>query len=62
MLRTLTVRGVIMVGQQNLENRRAVEHYGKVKVVGSVPLLAKMNRAALVEVFRRNFNRKVFAA
>ncbi|MGB7562366.1 MAG: dethiobiotin synthase, partial [Candidatus Acidiferrales bacterium] len=58
----LDLRGVIMVGQPNLENRRAVEHYGKVKVVGSVPLLAKMNRAALVEVFRRNFNRKVFAA
>ena len=34
----LDVRGVIMVGKPNLENRKAIERYGKVQVVGLVPL------------------------
>ncbi|HLW81425.1 MAG TPA: dethiobiotin synthase [Candidatus Acidoferrales bacterium] len=56
----LDLRGVIMVGKPNRENRRAIEHYGKIEVVGSVPPLKKMNRAVFLEVFRRNFNREVF--
>lgn len=57
----LDLRGVIMVGKPNRDNRRAIEHYGEIDVVGSVPFLAKINRATLLEVFRRNFDRKVFA-
>lgn len=57
----LDLRGVIMSGKTNNENRRAIEHYGKIEVVGSVPPLKKMNRAIFVEVFRRHFDRKAFA-
>ncbi len=57
----LDLRGVIMVGKPNRENRRAIEHYGEIAVVGAVPLLKKINRATLLRVFRRNFDRKVFA-
>lgn len=56
----LDLRGVIMVGKPNRENRRAIEHYGKIEVVGSVPPLKKMNRAVFLEIFRRNFNREAF--
>lgn len=58
----LDFRGVVMVGKANLENRAAIEHYGDAEVVGAVPLLAKINRAALIRVFCNNFNRKVFSA
>lgn len=57
----LDLRGIIMVGKPNRDNRRAIEHYGGVEVVGTVPFLAKINRATLLQVFRRNFDRKVFA-
>jgi len=57
----LEVRGVIMVGKPNRENRRAIEHYGEIEVVGAVPLLKKIDRAALLAIFRRNFDRGVFA-
>lgn len=33
------VRGVVMAGEENIENRRAIEGYGKVPVVGRVPWL-----------------------
>jgi len=58
----LDLRGVVMVGKENRENRAAIEHYGEIEVVGAVPLLSKINRSTLVRVFRKNFNRQVFSA
>jgi len=58
----LDVRGVIMVGQPNPENQKAIERYGDVQTVGVVPLLKKLNRWQLLRVFRRTFDRKVFRA
>jgi dethiobiotin synthetase len=57
----LTVRGVVMVGKRNLENRRAIEHFGKVQVIGAVPYLHSLHRAALLKVFRKHFDREVFS-
>jgi dethiobiotin synthetase len=57
----LDLRGVILSGKPNLENRRAIEHYGQIEVLGAVPFLAKINRATLLQAFRRNFNAKAFA-
>ncbi len=54
----LDLRGVILSGKPNRDNRRAIEHYGAIEVVGVVPFLAKINRATLLNVFRRNFNAK----
>ncbi len=31
----LPVRGVIMVGKPNLDNRKAIERYGDIQVVGT---------------------------
>jgi dethiobiotin synthase len=56
----LDVRGVIMVGKPDRENRKAIEHYGRTEVVGTVPLLKKIDRKALLGVFRKNFDHKVF--
>lgn len=57
----LDLRGVILSGKPNRDNLRAIEHYGKIEVVGSIPFLAKINRATLLNVFRRNFDAKAFA-
>ncbi|HET7150633.1 MAG TPA: dethiobiotin synthase [Candidatus Acidoferrum sp.] len=58
----LDVRGVILSGKPNRENRRAIEHYGKIEVLGAVPPLNKMNRAIFREIFRRHFHRQAFNA
>jgi hypothetical protein len=55
------VRGVIMVGSQNLNNRKAIEHYGKVAVVGTIPVLARIDRRALLRIFQKHFDRRAFA-
>ena len=33
------VRGVVMIGKENRDNERAVEHYGDVPIVGRIPVL-----------------------
>lgn len=57
----LEVRGVIMVGKPNLENCLAIEHYGEIPIVGTVPILKKVDHRALLRVFHRNFDSRVFA-
>ena len=56
----LNVRGVILAGKPNAENRKAIEHYGKVAVVGAVPPLKTIDRRALLGAFYRNFDPRVF--
>jgi len=56
----LDVRGVVMVGKPNAENRKAIEHYGRIRVIGLVPPLSRINRRALLAVFARHFDRKAF--
>jgi dethiobiotin synthetase len=57
---SVDIHGVIMVGKPNRENRKAIEHYGRIAVVGVVPQLKQIDRRALLEVFRRDFDPKVF--
>ena len=58
----LDLRGVILSGKPNRDNRRAIERYGKIEVLGAVPPLTKMNRAIFREIFRRHFHRQAFEA
>ena len=45
--RSLSVAGVLMVGQPDPENRLAIETYGRVSVVGELPPLDPLTPAAL---------------
>jgi dethiobiotin synthase len=54
------VHGVVMIGKENIENRRAIEHYGKVPVIGHIPVLRQISREALLEVFAKNFDGQAF--
>ena len=56
----LNVRGVIMCGKPNADNRRAIEHYGHVKVVGVVPPLKKLDRNTLLDTFHKSFQPRIF--
>jgi hypothetical protein len=49
-----------MVGKPDRENRRAIEHYGDVRVAGTVPRLKRIDPGALQAVFNRHFDHKVF--
>lgn len=57
----IPIHGVALIGDENIENRRAVEHYGKIRVVGRIPMLKQIDRAALLEVYEKHFEHEVFA-
>jgi dethiobiotin synthetase len=57
---SLTLRGVVMIGKPNADNYRAIERYGHVPVIGSIPWLAKIDRETLVSVFQEHFDRSAF--
>lgn len=56
----VNMRGVVVLGEENLENRRAIEHYGHIPVIGHVPWLGSIDRKALVEVFETRFEKGYF--
>jgi dethiobiotin synthase len=56
----LDLRGVIMVGKANLENRKAIERYGAVRVIGRLPHLPRLNRETILRAFRAHFDRRAF--
>ena len=56
----VNVRGVVMVGKPNADNRKAIEHYGEIRVVGAVPPLKKLDRSSLLNAFHKNFDPRVF--
>jgi dethiobiotin synthetase len=54
------VKGVVMVGPRNRDNERSVERFGGVPLVGWIPWLNKIDRQALLQVFRDNFDPQYF--
>jgi len=47
--RSLSVAGVVMVGEKNSDNREAIERYGNVFVLGELPLLKPLDAATLAQ-------------
>jgi dethiobiotin synthase len=56
----LPICGVALIGDKNIENRRAIEHYGSVRVIGHIPILEQINRAALLDVYEKHFDHQAF--
>ncbi len=57
----LPVHGVVLIGDQNRENRETIERFGHVRVIGEVPKLPNLHRTALMQVFMNHFDRAAFA-
>jgi dethiobiotin synthetase len=57
----VSIRGVVMIGEGNADNERAIERYGEAPVVGRIPALKCICYRTLVDVFDTEFDRAVFA-
>ena len=56
----LPICGVVLIGEENIENRRAIEHYGQVPVIGHIPMLQEINRASLLKAYEKHFDHRAF--
>ena len=57
----LPVHGVVLIGDQNRENRETIERFGHVRVIGEVPRLPNLHRTALIQIFMNHFDRAAFS-
>jgi dethiobiotin synthetase len=60
--RDIKVAGVVINGEKNPENKKAIEEFGAVNILGEVPLLADFSRDSLLKCFKDNFLAQEFAA
>jgi dethiobiotin synthetase len=56
----LNLIGVVMIGEENVENMNAIEHYGNIPVVGQIPLLPTINQTTLRNAYENHFDREAF--
>ncbi len=52
---------VVLIGDQNRENRETIERFGHVRVIGEIPKLPNLHRTALMQVFMNHFDRAAFS-
>lgn len=53
--RGIPIIGVIMNGPVNESNRKAIEHYGEIEILGELHELDSMNRSALIRSYKNFF-------
>ena len=56
----IPVAGVILNGEENRDNRAALERFGQVPTLGWIPPLPQVSRQALRRVFDANFDKSHF--
>lgn len=54
--RDLEIYGVIMSGEPNTENKKAIEHYGRVRVLAEIPKFATMDKQTIKNWTEENKN------
>jgi len=56
----IEIAGAVMIGEPNADNREAIAQYGRVRVVGEIPRLPELDRAALLNAFSKHFDHAFF--
>lgn len=56
----IPVHGVVPIGPPDRDNEKAIERYGGVRILGRIPILQRIHRQALAEVFAAHFDRSAF--
>ncbi|MDH4120446.1 MAG: dethiobiotin synthase [Deltaproteobacteria bacterium] len=59
-VRGVEVRGVVFVGEENPDNQRTIQELGRVKELGRLPWLPRLDAASLGQAFQQNFRREDF--
>ncbi|MGK7369337.1 MAG: dethiobiotin synthase [Candidatus Halalkalibacterium sp. M3_1C_030] len=54
--RDIPIIGVIMNGPRNESNRKAIEKYGSIEVIGEIESIKSMNSNMLISIFKNMFN------
>lgn len=50
--REISIMGAVCVGEPNAENEKAIEYYGKIAVLGRIPLVPDLDHEQLLTIYR----------
>ncbi|MEI8135570.1 MAG: dethiobiotin synthase [bacterium] len=53
--RDIELEGVVMIGEPNEENEKAVAHYGKTEIIGRIPIISNLNKQNLQATYTEHF-------
>jgi dethiobiotin synthetase len=55
-----SIKGVVMIGDENKDNERSIERYGAVPIAGRIPRLQCICYKNLMQVYETEFDRGIF--
>ncbi len=58
--RNIPIKGIVFIGEENLDNIRTIAEFSKVKILGHMPKLNAIDDVTLRLVFGNNFNAQDF--
>lgn len=58
--RNIDIMGIVFIGEENTDNQKTIVDFAKVKQLGFIPKLDKINRNTLIETFYKHFDVKHF--
>ncbi len=54
--RNIPIKGLVFIGEENLDNIRTIAEFSKEKILGFLPKIDPVDRAGLLRAFEANFN------
>lgn len=60
--RKIPLHGIVFLGPANEDTTRTIQAFSGVRILGHIPLLPKLNTAALSAAFTQGFDKAMFAA
>ncbi|MDP4221176.1 MAG: dethiobiotin synthase [Bacteroidota bacterium] len=58
--RDISIAGLVMIGEVNEENEKAVGYYGGIEIIGRIPPVPIMNKESLVAIYHEYFRTLTF--
>jgi dethiobiotin synthetase len=53
--REIEIAGVVMIGDLNEENEKAITIYGEVEIFGRIPMVKELNKKSWIRIYNENF-------
>jgi dethiobiotin synthetase len=56
--RRIEIAGVVMIGEINEENEKAIANYGAVTIIGKIPPMKVLSKETLKEIYQKHFSQR----
>lgn len=54
--KNIAIAGIVMIGEENSENGKAIQHYGAAPIIAKIPRIEHINSETLFDVYQKYFS------